>query len=148
MNKTLFDQLYSQITKSCAEGDEYIEQEQWELALEKYFEALDLIPDPVTDWSASTWVLTAIGETYFFMADYENALHFLQNVMHCPGAIGNPLIHLRLGQVQLELGNKAKAKDELTRAYMNGGEQLFEDEKSKYFDLIKTALIFRSNKKN
>jgi hypothetical protein len=32
--------------------------------------------------------------------------------MHCPGAIGNPFIHLRLGQAQFELGNLEPASGE------------------------------------
>ncbi|SHM03275.1 hypothetical protein SAMN02746009_03838 [Hymenobacter psychrotolerans DSM 18569] len=57
--------------------------------------------------------------------------------MHCPDAIGNPLIHLRLGQVQYEMGNFAKAKDELMRAYMGQGEEIFEGEDEKYFTFLK-----------
>ncbi|MGB7380321.1 MAG: hypothetical protein WA959_27700 [Rivularia sp. (in: cyanobacteria)] len=38
--------------------------------------------------------------------------------MHCPGAVGNPFIHLILRQAQFELGNFDRAKDNLARAYM------------------------------
>ena len=33
----------------------------------------------------------------------------LQEAMHCPGAIGNPFLHLRLGEVLLNLGVVALA---------------------------------------
>lgn len=60
--------------------------------------------------------------------------------MHCPGAIGNPFLHLRLGQCQLELGNNDQAADELTRAYMAEGTTIFQDEDPKYLAFLKTQL--------
>ena len=60
--------------------------------------------------------------------------------MHCPGAIGNPFLHLRLGQCQFELGNLDRAADELARAYMGTGIEIFEDEEGKYFEFLKTRL--------
>lgn len=56
--------------------------------------------------------------------------------MHCPGAIGNPFIHLRLGQAQLELGNTDRAADELMRAYMGGGLEIFAMEDERYLDFL------------
>lgn len=45
-------------------------------------------------------------------------------------------MHLRLGQVQYELANYEKAKDELLRAYMNAGEETFASEEKKYFHFL------------
>jgi hypothetical protein len=60
--------------------------------------------------------------------------------MHCPGDIGNPFLHLRLGQSQLELGNRERAADELARAYMGGGKEIFEQDEPEYFQFLKTVL--------
>jgi len=54
------------------------------------------------------------------------------NAMHCPDAIGNPFLHLRLGQCQFELKALDRAADELMRAYMGGGPDLFKLEDPKY----------------
>ena len=59
--------------------------------------------------------------------------------MHCPEAIGNPFLHLRLGQCQFELGSLDRAADELARAYMGAGEEIFEAA-DKYFEFLKTRL--------
>jgi hypothetical protein len=59
--------------------------------------------------------------------------------MHCPGAIGNPFLHLRLGQCQFELGNLDRAGDELARAYMGAGNEIFVGAE-KYFEFLKTRL--------
>ena len=50
-----------------------------------------------------------------------------------------PFIHLRLGQCELELGNRERAVDELARAYKGGGEELFSGEDPKYLGLLGAA---------
>ncbi len=62
------------------------------------------------------------------------------DAMYCPDAIGNPFIHLRLGEVQFEMGDHAKAQDELMRAYMGAGAEIFQEEDKKYFEFIKPAI--------
>ena len=51
--------------------------------------------------------------------------------LHCPGAIGNPSIHMRLGQVEFELGNLERAAEELARAYLQQGQNVFASEDPK-----------------
>ncbi|UOQ68853.1 tetratricopeptide repeat protein [Hymenobacter volaticus] len=114
----LDDALYQEIMKHCEEGDEAVEDDDYDRAIHAFQQAFDLLPEPYQEWEASTWVLFSLGEAQFFNEDYTAAKESLAAVMHCPGAIGNPLIHLRLGQAQYELGNLVKAKDELMRAYM------------------------------
>jgi hypothetical protein len=59
--------------------------------------------------------------------------------MHGPDAIGNPFLHLRLGQCLYELGDLDRAADELTRAYLGGGADLF-DGADQYLAFLKTRL--------
>ena len=103
-------------------------------------EAFALLPPPFDRWEAATWILTAIGDALFQKGEYERARESLQEAMRCPGAIGNPFIHLRLGQTQFELHNLGRAKDELARAYMGGGDEIFEAEDRKYHHFIKEIL--------
>jgi tetratricopeptide (TPR) repeat protein len=131
------DALYQEIMKHCEEGDEAVEDDDYDRAIHAFQQAFDLIPEPYQEWEASTWVLFSLGEAQFFNEEYTAAKKSLAAVMHCPGAIGNPLIHLRLGQVQYELGNLVKAKDELMRAYMGQGEEIFDGEDEKYLAFLK-----------
>lgn len=139
--KELDDQLHQQIVKLSKAGDECMEQENYAIAIDKFREAFNLIPAPFENWDASIWVLTSLGEAYYFDGQYVQAHAALAKVMHVPGALGNPLIHLRLGEVQFELGNTKRAADELLRAYMGAGEEIFEDEDEKYFDFLKEAAV-------
>lgn len=136
----LSDEIHSKIEELCDAGNEFIDEEQFSEALEQYWAAWDLLPEPKTNWEAATWILTAIGDINFLTEDFEEGKNNLSNVMHCPDAIGNPFIHLRLGQCHYELGNKEKSKDELARAYMGGGKEIFENDDSKYFNFVKSFL--------
>lgn len=64
----------------------------------------------------------------------------LSFAMRCPDAMGNPFLHLRLGQCQFELAALDRAADELARAYMGGGPELFSQEDPKYLAFLKTRI--------
>ncbi|MEN2470338.1 hypothetical protein [Burkholderia sp. GS2Y] len=130
--------LHERIAALSEAGNALAEDENYEGALAKYWEAFDLLPEPRTDWEAGTWLLAAIGDANFHRGDYAAGRDNLGHAMHFPDAIGNPFLHLRLGQCQLELGNLDRAADELMRAYMGGGPELFEDEHGKYLRFLAT----------
>ena len=130
----------NQIDALCAQGDALAEQENYPKAIETYWAAWDLLPEPRTDWEASTWILTAVGDANFLGRDFVAGRDNLGSAMHCPGAIGNPFIHLRLGQCQFELGDLDQAADNLARAYLPEGKRLFENDDPKYLAFIKSKL--------
>jgi tetratricopeptide (TPR) repeat protein len=134
------DADYAKVKGLCGEGEAFAEAEQYPQALAKFWEALDLIPEPKTDWEAALWVLVAIGDTNFLSGDFEAGRDNLSKAMHIDGAIGNPFIHLRLGQCHFECGDLDKAADELTRAYAIDGEEIFYQESDKYFTFLKTRI--------
>ncbi|MET3623562.1 tetratricopeptide repeat protein [Burkholderia ambifaria] len=134
----LDDVLYERIGALSEAGDALVEDGDYAGALEKYWQAFDLLPEPRTNWEAGTWLMAAIGDTNFHQADYEAGRDNLGHAMHFPNAIGNPFLHLRLGQCQFELGNLDRAADELMRGYMGGGPELFEDEDDKYLRFLAT----------
>ncbi len=140
-------QTYTKIEELCRQGDGLAENENYSGALDKYWQAYDLVPEPKNDWEATTWILTAIGDANFMNADYQAAVENLSGAMHCPQAIGNPYIHLRLGESQYEVGNLDRAADELTRAYAIAGEEIFEHENPMYFEFLKTRIDISPPKK-
>lgn len=137
---TLDDSTHEQITRLCDEGNELAEQGEFAAALKAFKSAWELLPEPKTNWAAATWVLAAMGDTHFLAGDFVNGRDDLLVAMHCPDAIGNAFLHLRLGQCQFELGDLPKAGDELARAYMGAGSEIFEAEDAKYFTYLKTIL--------
>ena len=135
----LDDTTHEQIQSLCADGDELAKNGKFPAALKKYWAAWDLLPEPQTEWDAATWILAAIGDACFLSGDFVAGRDNLSLAMRCPDAIGNPFIHLRLGQCQFELGNLDLAADELARAYMAAGDEIFEGA-DKYFAFLKTRL--------
>jgi len=134
------DPIYDKITACSAEGDALADDGSYREAIEKYLAALALLPEPKNKWNACTWLLVAIGDANFLSGNFEQSKDAFADAMHCPEAIGNPFIHLRLGQSQFELGNRERAADELCRAYMGAGKEIFEDDAPKYFEFLKTVI--------
>ncbi|WP_447528671.1 hypothetical protein [Vreelandella sp. TE19] len=138
-NLELDAQLHQAINAWCALGDQLASTQRYEEAIAEYNKAWSLIPEPKNDWEAATWVLAAIADSCFLAGYNTSAREALEYAMTCPGAIGNPFLHLRYGQVLYELNIKEKASDELIRAYMGGGEEIFSLEDEKYFLFLKTV---------
>ena len=110
-------------------------------AIQGYWRAYDLLPNPKQNWRQTTHLLAAIGEANFLVGNYEACRDNLSLAMYSPGAIGTPTIHLRLGACQYELGNMDRAADELARAYILAGKSIFKERDQKYLTFVKTKLL-------
>jgi tetratricopeptide (TPR) repeat protein len=130
----------SQIQQLCDSGDECANQEQISEAFDYYWEAWDLLPEPQYEWDCSMVILGSIGDLNFACEDYEAGRDNLIEALKCAGALGNPFLHLRLGQCHFELNEMDKANVELRKAYNEGGAEIFEDEESKFFELVQAQL--------
>jgi len=134
--KDLPDEIHIKIEKCSEEGNAYFESKQFNEALKAYETALQLIPDPKTDWEASTWLYTSIGDVYFSDEDFDKAKISYYNALNCPDGLQNPYINLSLGQTLYELEEFEQSKKFLLMAFMSEGEEIFEDEESKYLEHI------------
>ena len=134
------DALHAQITELCRSGDELVSEDRFRDAISAYETAWDLLPEPREDWEAATFILAALGDAQIAMGEYALAAETLKRAMHCPDAIGNPYLHLRLGQCQFELNNLDRAGDELSRAFLLEGPLLFRDDDPKYLAYVKSVL--------
>jgi tetratricopeptide (TPR) repeat protein len=133
----LDDKLYKRLVKVTEQGNQFYDAGDYRKALAKFEDGLAMRPEPIEKWEAATWCLASIGDSLFLLGRYPEAHEHLSHAMVCPDGLGNPFIHMRLGQVQLELGNIDRAKDELARAYMGGGPELFAQEDPKYLAFLR-----------
>src|SRR5262245_65567329 len=62
--------VHDRIEALCKKGDALAEREKYPAALEQYWAAWDLLPEPKTDWEAATWILGAIGDANFLGGDF------------------------------------------------------------------------------
>jgi tetratricopeptide (TPR) repeat protein len=134
--------VYEAIKAHCAKGDGFAATRAFEAAIAEYNKAWRLVPEPCNEWTASTWILAAIADAAFLGGYLTSAREALQYAMTCPGAIGNPFLHLRYGQVLLDAGESDAAADELIRAYMGAGQDIFTSENPRYLAFLKTRAKF------
>jgi tetratricopeptide (TPR) repeat protein len=132
--------VQAEIVRYSKAGDRLAKQEKYEAALEQYRKAWALVPGDKTNWEASTQLLSSAGDCFFRLGDFERMANRFGRAVQCPGGLGNPYLHLRLGQGNFELGDKKGALDELSRAYLGAGDEIFKKEDPKYLALVRTKL--------
>ncbi|MFP2957695.1 tetratricopeptide repeat protein [Myxococcus sp. 1LA] len=130
----------ARIVELCAQGDALAEQEDYAGALRRFEQALALIPEPADSHDSTLWVCVAIGDMHFQLGQYTEGREYLRRAVALPDGLGNPFIHLRLGQFAFELGDMRRAGDELARAFMGGGDEIFDDEDEKYLQFVRSIL--------
>ena len=132
--------MHRQITELCKEGDTLASAGRLDDAKQKYIAALRLLPGEPSQWEAATWIYVALGDVHFHSQHFDKAFKCFYNAVQCPKGLGNPYIHLRLGQLYFEQRHFDKATDELTRAYMGGGVDIFMEDDSKYLEFLETKI--------
>ena len=136
----LSDELHSKIVGLTRAGDDSVDAGRYADALSSYHAAWELLPEPKEVWEAATFILVAIGDAHFFSRAYPEALAAYKSALLCSDGLGNPYIHLRMGESHYEVGDIEPAQDELARAYMGAGAEIFKTEEEKYFDCLKSVL--------
>ena len=139
-NIELSDELYEQIEELSEQGNDLVDEDDFEGALEKFQCALDLLPEPKAQWEAALWLYASMGDMYLFTEDFEAAKENFFNALNCPDGQESGFVHLRLGESLLELGEEDKAVDHLLKAYMLEGPEIFSEEEEKYFDFLKSKV--------
>lgn len=130
--------VHEAIQHFCADGDALTAAGRHEEAIAEYNRAWEIVPEPKDNWKASTWILAAIADAAFLGGYNTAAREALEYSMVCPDALGNPFLHLRLGQVLFDTGEHDRAADELMRAYMGAGSEIFATEDPRYLTFLKT----------
>ncbi len=132
------DEVYEKLESLCDQANDLMDSEDFQGALAVLKEGLELIPEPHEEWEAATWLHATMGDAHFALGSSLEALNAFEKAKKCPGGIGNPFVHLRLGQLKFDAEKLDDAADELMRAYMEAGNEIFEDEDEKYFEFLKS----------
>jgi len=129
-------EIESQVMLLCRLGYALHDSGDFKNALRKFYSAWALLPKPQSQWREATWVLTALGDAYYSKGDYDNGQRALNSALYCPEGMGNPVIHIRLGQCLFELGDNKAARAQFSQACENGGDQLVSAQESRYLTLL------------
>jgi tetratricopeptide (TPR) repeat protein len=133
---TLDKPIADKTLELCQLGYKQFDQGEFKTALRHFYSAWTLLPKPQSQWEQAGWILTALGDAYFAKGEYDNASEALRSALHCPKALGNPIIHLRLGQCLYELNDSSSALQQFELVCSHGGEDLFQQELPKYYQFL------------
>lgn len=135
MNTSPADDLQRQLDALGDEGNRLMDEERFDEALAIFRRGYDLIPAPREDSASALWFLVAIVDAQWFLRDLPGALDSSRDVI-LSGGFGNPFAHLRRGQVLYELSHEKEAANELLRALLLGGENVFAREPLEHWVFI------------
>lgn len=136
----LDDALHARIVQHTDAGNMLCDDEDFRAAIDEFSRALALLPAPVEEWEAATWILTALGDCRFLLGEFDAARADLRRAVRAPGGDENGFVLLRLGQCEFECDNLAAAGEALARAYMTDGKDVFAGEDPKYYDWLRTKM--------
>jgi tetratricopeptide (TPR) repeat protein len=123
-------------------GNELLDQGNALDAVKAWTEALELLPEPKTNWEAAEWLYASIGDTYFELKDYRHAQEALLDALNCSESSPSPFVLYRLGQVFVEQGEMDRGVDMLLRTYMLDGDSIFvNDGGERYLDLLRARKL-------
>jgi len=128
----LSDDIYSKITDFSDQGNDYLDEGNYDKAILAFENALKLLPEPKAQWEAYTWLKASIGDAHFQSNRFSECSESEFDALNGPDAMENPFIHLRLGQALFELGHMERAESELLQAYMLEGKVIFSEDNPKY----------------
>ena len=126
------------IDEYAEEGNKLFDEGEYSQAIRKWQEGLELLDKPLNAQSEAVWFQTSIADAWFMLGEYDKAYPYLCEARSNITGEGytDPFVMLRLGQCSYELG-KEDAAEYLMRAYMLAGEEIFECDDEKYFELIR-----------
>lgn len=133
----LEQRIYEDINKLLDYAEENVRLCEFDKAMEKYAQALNLLEGDIEDYDISTIIYAAMGDAMYLAGDYEKSKNCFYDAMNCPGGITNPYLLFRLGQCFYDCGDIEKSKEYFIRTYMIDGVELFKTSNKKYFDVIK-----------
>ncbi|AOY00315.1 M48 family metallopeptidase [Jeongeupia sp. USM3] len=130
--------LFAEIEALSDAGDALYEAGDYAQAIARYKAGYALVPAPKEEWEIGTSLLIAIGDTQFAAGDFARAVETLTAASFTPAGMGNPFVHLRLGQALFETGALDLAAESLQRIRGHGDDSIFDDEDPKYLAFLQS----------
>ena len=131
-------ELHESIDRLAEKGNALMEMGSFAEAEAAFREGLELLPPPLERWSATLWFLSSMGDAQWLAGAHDRGIDTWRDAL-LYGGLGNPFVHLRRGQTLYELGEQEEAANELFRALLIAGEEIFETEPEIYWQFITTV---------
>lgn len=115
-----------QVKNKVKDGDMFVNEHDYDLALTLYKEAFSLIPEPKDSFKEGTEIITAIGDLYLAQGKLDDAEQAFRDVQLYPDGAREPYIRVRRAEVFYRQGDERAALIELVTVYLNDGKELLE----------------------
>lgn len=125
-------------------GNVLADSDDFEGAISKWKAALQLLPEPRSDWDAYAWLMASIGDAQYQLSRWNDARDSFLDALNAEDGRGNPFVHYRLGQCLIATGDEQKGLESLLKAYMLDGEDIFdadEPDGSEYLQKLRDAKL-------
>lgn len=133
------ENIQDELDDLAEQGNDLCDEERFDEAIQKWREAMTLLPEPVADWEAYMWLSASIGDAQYLSGQFEAASQSFYDALNGPDGVENPFVHYRLGQSLVKLGNEEGGLQSLLKAYMLDGEDIFDsdDEGEAFLQLLR-----------
>jgi tetratricopeptide (TPR) repeat protein len=130
----LTNEIHNQIIKISEEANSFFEKKDYRVAIEKYKEALNLLPNPKYEWDSFSWLHNNIGNSYIELCEWELAFNHLHNSLLTPQGMQDSLIWFYAAKALFEMNIIEKSETYFVRSYTLDSE-IFQGENIKYKNL-------------
>lgn len=130
------DDIYEEVEALAEEGNSLSDDGDDAGAEAVWRQALDLLPEPRTEWEAHTWLCASIGEACYLQGRHADAKAMFFDALNGPGGVDNPFVHYMLGKALFHEGDLERAADELLRAYMLDSVEIFDGDEEEGADML------------
>ena len=120
----LSETIYAEIQDLAGQGNEAIDQGRLGDAITLWQSALQLLPTPASQWQAAFWLYASMGEAYYQLAAFNEAITMFNQAASYPEAGDNPYPYYMLGKCYWHLKHE-RAPEFLLKAYDLDGEGIF-----------------------
>lgn len=119
------DSLFQTICHILNKGDVARSSAKYEDAIAFYLSAIDILPEPRSDWDILASLVISIGDTYYEAQQYTIADSYYAAALKDENGIANPYVWYANGRNLVKMGEIKVAIDSLMRAYMLAGDEIF-----------------------
>ena len=148
------EEEYTDFRHAFRDGDEAMSENEWDDAFSCYCSAWELLCEDKPEHGAheAFWLIASWANASFMSGDFQDCLERLNESLEIFGdrdlVVGNPFFHLRVGQCMYELAESDEKRtdasgaviENLARALICGGIEIFEQEEQKYLESVLAIL--------
>ncbi len=144
-NGSLPDDIYAEVERLSARGNELLDAADYEGAIEAWNAALALVAEPKAFWDAAMWLHASIGGAAYQAGDDNAALAAFVEASRSADGGRNPYVQMNLGVLLLDAGREEQAVPHLLQAYMAEGYDIFANFGLQYLDpLLRRGLVAKN----